>query len=553
MKAADLRRSILQMAVQGKLVPQDFHDESATELLARIKVEKARLIKEGKIKKDKPLLPIAEDEIPHDLPDGWIWCRAGDICTYIQRGKSPVYSDIEQIPVVSQKCVQWSGIDMTKAKFICPISFGKYDQMRMLKTGDLLWNSTGSGTLGRIMNYDESVNHYEHAVADSHVTVLRPYKNHTLSQYLFNWFSGPIVQGEIEQKATGSTKQIELATATIRSYIVPLPPLKEQQRIVDKVDELMAMCDELEAAEKELDNLEKHFVEYLPKSILQIAVQGKLVPQELHDEPASELLVRIKAEKTKLIKEGKLKKEDPLPPIMEDEVPFDLPDGWIWCKLRCITSKVHYGYTASAQDKGSAKLLRITDIQNNRVNWDAVPFCSIEAEKILGYELNQGDILIARTGGTIGKTYLVNNVTEKAVFASYLIRIIPLPDIYCVEYLKFFLESPLYWEQLRDKTMGTGQPNVNGQSLSNLILPLPPFAEQQRIVAKVDELMALCDELKSAQNMVVPFTAGSTVIPFPSIAEEDPLLMVAQGAPAQEQSIELRQAINDLFGDGDDE
>lgn len=238
-----LPKSILQAAVQGKLVPQDKNDEPASELLKRIQDEKDALIKEGKLKKEKPLPPITEDEIPYDLPDGWVWCRAIDVCSYIQRGKSPTYSETKTYPVVSQKCVQWKGMDMSKARFIAPETVSKYEESRKLTTGDLLWNSTGQGTLGRIAIYDERLNPYKYAVADSHVTVLRPLQ--VLSKYMYYWFAGPEVQSTIEERATGSTKQIELATSTIMSYIFPLPPLEEQQRIVTKVDELMALCDEL--------------------------------------------------------------------------------------------------------------------------------------------------------------------------------------------------------------------------------------------------------------------------------------------------------------------
>ena len=241
-----LPKAILQAAVQGKLVPQNSHDEPASELLKRIQQEKAQLAKEGKIKKEKPLPPISEEEIPYDLPEGWVWCRTADICSYIQRGKSPTYSDTKMYPVVSQKCVQWDGIDMSKARFIAPETMSKYEENRLLQTGDLLWNSTGQGTLGRIAIYDKQLNSYQCAVADSHVTILRPM--HILPQYMYYWFAGPEVQGTIDEKATGSTKQIELATLTIMSHILPLPPLAEQLRIVSKVDELRTLCDELKAA-----------------------------------------------------------------------------------------------------------------------------------------------------------------------------------------------------------------------------------------------------------------------------------------------------------------
>jgi type I restriction enzyme S subunit len=255
------------------------------------------------------------------------------------------------------------------------------------------------------------------------------------------------------------------------------------------------IIDRYNAAEKNLYTLNVKFPDQLKKSILQSAVQGKLVPQDENDEPASVLLERIRAEKEQLIKDGKLKKEKPLPPINEDEIPFDVPDSWEWVRLEMLSVNIHYGYTASAAESGNSKLLRITDIQDNIVQWETVPYCNPSDREYSVYGLINRDILIARTGGTIGKSYIVRNLSERAVFASYLIRVIPLEAVF-EEYLKVFLETPLYWEQLKKSSMGTGQPNVNGQSLKSLMMPLPPLAEQHRIVGKCEELMSMVDGLQ---------------------------------------------------------
>ena len=244
-------------------------------------------------------------------------------------------------------------------------------------------------------------------------------------------------------------------------------------------------------------------VQKMRELILQMAVQGKLVSQDANDEPTSELLKRIKADKERLIKEKKIKKSKPLPPIDLSKVAYDTPDSWEWIYLDHISNVVHYGYTASA-DKNIRKvrLLRITDIQNGMVNWEQVPGCEINRAKFQLYELNVGDLLIARTGGTIGKTFLVEDLPVQAVFASYLIRVVPNINV-SPNYMKVFVQSPLYWNQLHSKSSGTGQPNVNATSLKSLVLPLPPVKEQKRIVAKVDQLMALCDELESRQQKAV--------------------------------------------------
>jgi type I restriction enzyme S subunit len=241
-------------------------------------------------------------------------------------------------------------------------------------------------------------------------------------------------------------------------------------------------------------------IKKLRELILELAVRGKLVEQDARDESASELLKRIAAEKSRLVAEGKIKKQKPLTEIVEEEKPFELPAGWEWSQLGQISSDVQYGFTASADHQnGEPLLLRITDIQNNGVNWDTVPGCDISPAEIAGYELKDGDIVIARTGGTIGKSYLVSGLTHSAVFASYLIRIGRLDSIY-PDFTKVFLGSQFYWKQIYARSMGTGQPNVNGTALKGLLIPLPPMAEQHRIVAKVDELMDMCDSLETQQT-----------------------------------------------------
>lgn len=241
-------------------------------------------------------------------------------------------------------------------------------------------------------------------------------------------------------------------------------------------------------------------IKKLRELILTLAMQGKLVSQDPNDQLACELLKEIQAEKARLVAEGKIKKSDALAAVKNEEKPFVIPKGWEWVRLGEICEKIHYGYTASADFALSEfRLLRITDIQDNKVNWESVPGCSITSKEADQYLLDNGDILIARTGGTIGKTYLVENIDLKAVFASYLIRAVPSRKLN-IRFLKISLETPLYWVQLYAKSSGTGQPNVNGVSLSNLVLPLPPLAEQKRIVDKIDEFFLLCDELETLKK-----------------------------------------------------
>ena len=249
-----LRKSILQEAIQGKLVPQIAEEGTAKEMLEQIKNEKQKLVKEGKLKKsalassiifrgdDNKYWEKSEDgavcideEIPFEIPSNWAWVRLDDICSFIHRGKSPKYSPIKKYPVVAQKCNQWAGFSIEKAKFIDPKSITSYNDENFLQDRDLMWNSTGLGTLGRMAIYYTILNPYELAVADSHVTVIRPYKTHIVSEYLYYYFASNTVQSVIEDKSDGSTKQKELATKTVKSYLVPLPPFAEQLRIVQKI------------------------------------------------------------------------------------------------------------------------------------------------------------------------------------------------------------------------------------------------------------------------------------------------------------------------------
>lgn len=238
----------------------------------------------------------------------------------------------------------------------------------------------------------------------------------------------------------------------------------------------------------------------LRNSILQQAIQGKLVPQDPADEPASVLLQRIRKEKERLVKEGKLKKKDlESRPIAEDEIPFEIPKGWEWVRWGDLSESIQYGYNAPAKQNGRIKMVRISDIQNGRIVWDTVPFCDINEAEIETYLLKKNDILFARTGGTVGKSYLVKDTPEEAIYAGYLIRT-RYSNQLCPQYLKYFMESTLYWSQLKEGTIATAQPNCNGKTLAKMILPIPPLAEQRRIVAKIEELMPLVERYGKAQQ-----------------------------------------------------
>ena len=235
----------------------------------------------------------------------------------------------------------------------------------------------------------------------------------------------------------------------------------------------------------------------LRQKILDLAIHGKLVPQDPNDEPASVLLERIRAEKERLIAEGKIKrskKSATSDTSHYENVPFELPEGWCWTTIGEVSSSILYGVSESAKETGAYKLLRITDIQDNKVNWDSVPHTDFDKEKALNYLLQDGDILFARTGATVGKSYLVSGLTEESIYASYLIRV-QTSQLIFPEYIKRFFESGYYWEQITLSSVGIGQPNVNGTTLANLNVPIPPYKEQLRIVEETNRWLAIADIL----------------------------------------------------------
>ena len=451
------------------------------------------------------------DEVPFDIPDSWEWVRLIDVCEYIQRGKSPKYSPIKKYPVVAQKCNQWSGFSIEKAQFIEPNSLSSYGPERLLQDNDLMWNSTGLGTLGRMAIYKTAANPYELAVADSHVTVIRPLKQFVLPEYLYYYFANPSVQSVIEDQADGTTKQKELATATIKAYLTPIPPLDEQRRILAKLSEVLPVVKNYGVVYDETTAMQEAFPESLKKSILQEAVQGKLVPQDPSDEPAEALLERIRAEKQRLIKEGKIKKDkhesvifrrdnshyeklDGMERCIDDELPFEIPESWAWVRWGAIAESIQYGYNAPAKQEGRIRMVRISDIHENTVAWSSVPFCDIDDSDIPTYLLQANDILFARTGGTVGKSFLVSEVPCESIYAGYLIRT-RYSSLLCPQYLKYFMESPLYWQQLKSGTTATAQPNCNGQTLAKMLLPLPPANEQLRIVDNLARTFTIIEKM----------------------------------------------------------
>ena len=486
MTPQELKNSLLQLAIQGKLVEQRPEEGTGEELYRQIQAEKQKLIREGKIKKEKPLPEIAEDEVPFDIPESWKWVRLNEIASSLLGKTLNKVSDTGELcPYLCSINVYWEGIKLSTVKeaFFTQAEKEKY----LLQKGDLL--ICEGGNAGRCAVWDnDATMYYQNALHR-----VRFYGDICVA-FFRDIFESYKSNGEIKSRCKGETIQ-HLVQGELYNMVFPLPPLAEQKRIVAKIEELLPLIDRYEKAWSRLEEFNRRFPADMQKSLLQMAIQGKLVEQRPEEGTGEELYRQIQAEKQRLIKEGKIKKEKPLPDIAEDEVPFEIPESWKWVRWGELSDSIQYGYNAAAQSNGRIKMVRISDIQDNAVLWDRVPYCDISENEIPTYRLQNNDILFARTGGTVGKSFLVNEVPEEAIYAGYLIRTRYSSKLE-PKYMKLFMESQLYWDQLKSGTVATAQPNCNGKTLSKMILPLPPLVEQKRIVAKLEELLPLCERLK---------------------------------------------------------
>ena len=515
MTGQQLKNSILQMAVQGKLVPQDPNDEPASVLLERIRKEKEQLIKEGKIKKEKnpsyifrgadnlPYEKVGKnepvciaDEVPFDIPETWEWARLKDLAIKeIKRGKSPKYADDSNVYVFAQKCnVKLGRIDISLAKFLDMKTFDKYPVEEYMTDGDIIINSTGNGTLGRIGIFRDSdrINDFV-IVPDSHVTIIRA-GNQIIKDYLF--FALKYHQPYLEKLGEGSTNQTELRPSTVAELFIPVPPIGEQERIVVKLLEVLPMADVYGIKEKALQDYNKDFPIQLKKSILQEAVQGKLVLQDPADEPASVLLGRIRAEKEQLIKAGKIKRDkhesvifrrdnshyeklDGIERCIDNEIPFEIPDSWEWTRFGQVISLLS-GTDFKPEEyndarKGTPYITGASSLSDDGVllnRWTETP-------RVIA---NRGDVLLVCKGSGYGKTVICD--IEEAHIARQIMAIKKLVTL-DMRYIRLFLQAN--FDKIKSKGQGV-IPGIDRSSVMNLLFPIPPLAEQRRIVEKQREL-----------------------------------------------------------------
>ena len=488
MTAQDLKNSILQLAVQGKLVQQYPEDGTATDLLKHIAQEKSDLIKDGALKKEKPLPAVDANNLPFDVPENWVWIRLGDFCS-IYNGNS--INAGEKAEKYSKKCDGHSFIATKDVGFDHSINYenGVYiplnrEDFRIAPVGSVLLCMEG-GSAGRKIGILE-----QDVCFGNKLCCLAPFV--IFNKYLYYFLQSPAFFSSFTDLMTGIIGGV--GAAKIKSIAMPVPPLAEQERIVAKIEELLPLVSEYDGVEKRISALNTEFPDKLRKSILQQAVQGKLTERDASDEPAIELLDRIRAEKAKLIAEGKIKKEKIIPVISEEDQPFDIPDTWAWTTVADTCTNIQYGTSEKSAPSGKVAVLRMGNLQGGKIDYSNLVYTSNDYD-IERCHLEYNDLLFNRTNSKelVGKT-AIYKAEIPAIYAGYLIRVTPI--IIDSDYLNYVMQSHFFKKYcLAVKTDAIGQSNINAEKLKRFVFPLPPLAEQKRIVARVEDLLAACKAL----------------------------------------------------------
>lgn len=486
MTPQELKNSILQLAIQGKLVPQRAEEGNAEDLYQQIQAEKQKLIKEGKIKKEKLLPPITDDKKPFEIPESWKWVRLKEI----------VYNHGQITPLTKFSYIDIGSIDNIKNRLnnddnILEPKNAPSRARKIVKIGDILY-STVRPYLHNICIIDRNFKYVP--IASTGFAVMSCYSG-VYNKYLFHYLLSPAFDSYANNNKNSKGVAYPAINDT-RLYIgiVPLPPLAEQKRIVAKIKELLPYVERYETAYNKLQQLNKRFPGDLQKSVLQLAIQGRLVPQHPEEGNAEDLYKQIQAEKQKLIKEGKIKKEKPLPPITDDEKPFEIPASWKWVHLNNIATNSLGKTLDKIKNTGkTTKYLCSINVYWNGINLDIIKEALFEEEEVKKYSLEKKDLLICE-GGDIGRCAVWENDFPMC-YQNALHRVRFYQNINPYLY-KYFIE---YYKAIGiiDKySKGVTIKHLVQNSLNSIWFPLPPLKEQKRIVAKIEEILPLCDKLK---------------------------------------------------------
>lgn len=493
--ASDLRQSVLQAAMQGKLTTQKAEDGDAKDLLLAIRAEKEKLVQEKKIKKGKPLAPITDEEIPFDIPDNWVWCRLEDLSYFIGDGihGTPQYSPSGTFFFINGNNLNQGKIQIKNTtKKVSDDEASKYAVN--LNENTLLVSI--NGTLGNYAFYQE-----EKILLGKSACYI------TLHPDVFKYYLALLIQTSYFQQyalgvATGSTiKNVSLKA--MRYFTVPLPPLPEQQRIVARVEVLMKEIDELEQTEKELEAIKVAFPGDMKASLLQAAMEGKLTRQKAEDGDARGLLLAIRKEKEKLVKEKKGKREKPLAPITDEEIPFDIPENWVWCRLNDITVKeIRRGKSPKYSDVQSNTL---SFAQKCNTKYDGIQMSLakyLDESTLKRYTeedaIIDGDTIINSTGhGTLGRVGFFtdsNNPNHLTIYPDSHVTVVR-PSRNCdSRFIHLYIKTQQSWFETKGEG-STNQTELKPAVIKSIVIPLPPLPEQRRIVEKLDQLLPLCDSL----------------------------------------------------------
>lgn len=481
--ASELRQSVLQAAMQGKLTTQKAEDGDAKDLLLAIRAEKEKLVQEKKGKKEKPLAPIGEDEMPFDIPENWIWCKLGELGNYkkgpfgsaLTKSKF-VNKGIDTIKVYEQKNVIKKNKNIG-SYYITKEYFDAKMQGFEVHSGDILVSC--AGTIGETYILPEDI---EQGIINQALMRIR-LSELVYAPYFLLYFDY-VLKENAKADSNGSAIKNIPPFNILKKYAFALPPLPEQQRIVARVEVLMKEIDELEQTEKELEAIKAAFPADMKASLLQAAMQGKLTEQKAEDGDARGLLLAIREEKGKLVKEKKIKKEKPLTPITDEEIPFDIPENWVWCRLGdCIKLLSGQDLTPdkyNASGKGTIYITGASNIENGRITvnrWTEFPRAIA----------HKGELLIT-CKGTIGEMCFLN--IDKVHIARQIMSIKEI--LVDIKYVHIFLLSYVNTLKGNAKSM---IPGIDRKNVLNALFPLPPLSEQQRIVEKLDQLLPLCDSL----------------------------------------------------------